>query len=146
MATYDLHFESVAEGQNRGFEFLTFGDYTRHQGIKGPQKMVNRFLKCLLTPVGSDYTDQNYGTSLMDGWGGNVDHNDLYELITTSVRDAEETVRAYDIENFAPTDERLASVTIEEITIETAGDGFTFVITVTNVAGQGLTVLVPFPE
>ena len=143
---YDIHFESAAEGQNRGFEFLTFGDYTRHEGVQGPQKMLNRYLKCLLTPLGSDYTDTNYGTPLMDGWGGNIDPNDLRELVITSIRDAEDQVRAYDLENFAPTDERLASVTIEEITVDASEDGFRLGFTVTNVAGVGLTVLVPFTE
>jgi len=141
--TYDIHFEGVPVDTSRGFEFLTFGDYTQHVGIKGIQKLVNQVIKCLLTPVGSDISDIAYGTNLMQAFQGNIEKTALRELATMAVRDTELKIQEYDSQKSSPMDERLASVEIADIVVSANGTGLTLKIIVRNEAGTRALTAIP---
>ena len=122
---------------------MTFGDYAQPVAIKGIQKLVNRFLKCLLTPLGTDIGDAEYGTNLMYAFAGNVEPGTLNELATMAVRDTELKIREYDSQKSSPTDERLAGVEIDNINIDSASAGFTMKLIIRNVAGTRALTAVP---
>ncbi|GAG03726.1 unnamed protein product [marine sediment metagenome] len=90
--SFDIHVESLGE-EARGHRFLTFGDYPRHVGIKGIQKLVNRFVMCLFTPVGTHLSDREYGTGLAAALTGNTEHSVLKDLARAAVSDAEDKIK-----------------------------------------------------
>lgn len=142
---YDIHFESLPQDELQGYRFLSFGDYSKHVGIKGVQKLVNRVIKCFMTPRGSDISDPDYGTSLLRSFQGNVAPDTLSELATIAVNETETKIREYDTQKASPTDERLATLEIENIDVGTNETGVEVRILVQNVAGTRALVSVPFP-
>ena len=141
--SFDIHFEGLPQGQTRGFEFLTFGDYPRHVGIRGIQKLVNRVIKCMMTPKGSDISDTEYGTNLMQAFQGNVQPTTLTELATMAVRDTELKIREYDSQKASPTDERLADIEIDNVIVDPGGTGVELRIIVRNAAGTRALSAIP---
>ncbi len=140
---FDIHFEGVPRADLQGSRFLTFGPYPRTVGVQGVQKMVNRYLKCLCTPIGTDISDPEYGTELLNLFLGNVDARTLEQIITMAVRGAETKIKQYDVQNSAPVDERLSSATIATLDIDTTNLGFDLTLHLSNVAGTRVLVLVP---
>lgn len=141
--TFDIHFEGVPRNELNGPQGLTFGSYSRTLGVRGVQKMVNRFVKCMLTALGSDLSDPDYGTPLADAFLGNVDKGTLRTLAFQSVVAAEAKVKEYDAEYALNDEERLASVRVEDVVINEANDGVVLTLTLKNVAGVAVQVLVP---
>lgn len=141
--SFDIHIEGVPQGEIKGSRFLTFGNYDRTLAVRGIQKMVNRYLKCLCTPKGTDISDSEYGTNLMNMFLGNVDTRSLQQLVALAVQDAEAKIQQYDVENGAPIDERLSGVTIENLVEDTANVGFNLTLVLSNVAGTKVRVLMP---
>lgn len=142
---YDIHIEGVPQDQVRNEKFLWFGDFgdKRAIAVQGVQKMVDRFLKCILTPAGTDISDPNYGTQLTNLFLGNVNSAGLRQMVTLAVIQAEAQIRKYDIINGAPEDERLSSATVESLELNTDGDGFELTVLLKNAAGTTVRVLVP---
>lgn len=140
---FDIHFESLPQGETRGYEFLTFGDYGQHIGIKGMQKLVNRVIKCFMTPKGSDISDPEYGTNLIQAFQGNIEPTALSELATMAVRDTELKIREYDAQKSSPTDERLSGIEIKNIVVDPDGTGVVIYIIVRNVAGARALSAIP---
>jgi len=143
--SYDIHFESVQQqgGTVTDFHVLTFGDYPQTVRIDGIQKLVNRFLKCLMTPAGTDLSDPRYGTGLMTMFLGNVDQNTIGQVVTLSVNAAVKTIQDYDLANAAPDTERLMTASIERLDFDSTSPGFDLYLRLTNVAGTTVILLVP---
>lgn len=141
--SYDIHIESLPSGKSQGYKFLTFGAYPQHLGVKGIQKMVDRFIKCFFTPKGSDISDSEYGTQLADLFLGSVDPTELRELAVMAVRETEDKIQEYDSRKYSPADERLAFAEIEEIVVDQVTPGVEIRIILTNTAGTR--ALVRFP-
>lgn len=141
--TYDLHIEALASGSATGSKVFTFGDYKTPQGVQGIQKLVNRFLKCLCTPKGTDLSDVNYGTILMGMFLTNLDERSVRQSVVTAVHDAEDQVRILDTNTNYPTDERLAGASIESVMVDKTLVGFDATILLTNIAGTTVRLLVP---
>lgn len=141
--TYDLHIEGVPPDEVRGSRCFTFGNYRSPLGVQGIQKLVDRYLKCLCTPKGTDLGDLNYGTALMQLLAGNVDNRSVRQIATTAIRDAEEQIRALDVNSGYPETERLSGVAIESLDV--SQDNLTLVATLllTNIAGTVVRLLVP---
>ena len=141
---YDIHIEGVPEDQVVNEKFLWFGEYEEQiLAVQGVQKMVDRFLKCLMTPAGTDISDQEYGTRLAHLFLGNLDAASMRQMVTLSVVQAEEQIRRYDVINGAPEDERLSSAVIETLEIDTASQGFNLTVLLQNVAGTTVRVQLP---
>ncbi len=132
---YDIHVETLDESKALGVEFLTFGDYDKSLGIKGFQKMVNRFVKCLMTPLGTDLSDSSYGTILADSLGNNVDPSAMFALVAQSVVAAEDKITEYDSQYALPDDERLGSVKVENVVNDPNAFGVLITLQMRNVAG-----------
>jgi len=140
---YDIHIEGVEISEIKGAQFLTFGPYPTPWGVKGLQKMVDRYVKCLCTPKGTDISDRNYGTQLLSLFLGNIDPRSVMQLIELAVVDAESIIREYDVDNGANDEERLASVTLERVAPDVDGTGYILTILLKNVAGTTVRVMVP---
>lgn len=132
---YDIYIESLAADKVQGPQCLTFGHYRRVIGVAGVQKMVNRFVKCLLTPLGSDASDPEYGTQLAASFLANVNPRDIFSLAAQSVAKAEQKILEYDSVEGLPDNERLASAEIENIYVDDSGPGVVIVVRLSNVSG-----------
>lgn len=144
---YDIHYEGLAPELTKGSRFLSFGDYEKSLGVQGVQKMVNRYVKCLLTPIGTDLSDKDYGTQLMNLFLGNLDLTAVGQIVSMSVRNAESTIHSYDVDNDASDDERLQGVSVENLDIDRVNKGFTLRLLLQNAEGSEVRVLVPvYPE
>jgi hypothetical protein len=143
---YDIHIEGVPREEVVNEKFLWFGNFEDKDAIavQGIQKMVDRFLKCILTPAGTDISDTDYGTQLANLFLGNIDDAGLRQMVTLSVIQAEEQIRRYDVINGAPEDERLATATVESLEVDRASSGFDLTVLLQNTAGT--TVLVQLPS
>jgi len=141
--SYDIHIEGVAVGITEGFKFVTFGPYPTPIAVQGMQKMVDRFLKCLCTPKGSDITDLGYGTTLLASLGGNVDAGSLQQLAYLAVQEAEEKIREYDVSNGVLPSERLSGAQIDDIAANTTGNNVDIFLLLRNAEGTTVRVLVP---
>jgi hypothetical protein len=62
--------------------------------------------------------------------------------MTLFVNDCNDQVRAFDLAQFPPADERLASAVITSV-VARGADGYDVYVTLKNVAGTLLTVLLP---
>lgn len=141
---YDVHIEGVPEDQLLNEKFLWFGDYDVDiLAIQGVQKMVDRFLKCLLTPAGTDISDQEYGTQMANLFLGNFDSASMRQMVTLAVVHAEEQIRRYDVINGAPEDERLVSAVIESLELDASAPGFDVTVLLQNAAGTTVRVQLP---
>jgi len=141
--SFDIHIEGVPRNQLNGIQGLTFGSYSRSLGVRGVQKMVDRFVKCMLTAVGSDLSDPDYGTPLAGAFLGNIDPGTLRTLTLQSVVAAEAKIKEYDSEYALNDEERLASVRVDDVNIDEVESGVTVTLTLKNVAGVAVRVLVP---
>lgn len=132
---YDIHIESLPADQLQGPSCLTFGSYGRVLGVSGAQKMVNRFMKCMMTPLGSDTSDLTYGTQWTMSFLSNVNPRDLFSIAAQSVASAEQKIQEYDSIQGVSDDERLASAEIEDIYVDESGPGIVLVVRLRNASG-----------
>ena len=142
---YDIHIEGVAAADVTGIRFLTFGNSGDPVAVRGIQKMVDRYLKCILTPRGSDISDKDYGTDLMNAFASSIDASTVYQLAVMAATDAESTIKKYDTERAAPADERLAAASVENVTVNVERDGFDMTILLRNSAGTTVLASVNAP-
>ena len=144
--TYDIHIEGIPEEQVSGANFLTFGPYAKTVGVRGIHKLVSRFLKCFMTPIGTDLSDEEYGTTLMASFLGNVDSKDLISLASRAVGEATDTLQRYDVEYELEDSERLDSAELEDVIIDTDAASVEWRIRIQNAEGTALLVPVSVVE
>ena len=140
---YDIYFKLTdPETQRNTGKLFTFG-YTSSIGVRGPQKLVNRWVRCLLTPKGSDPFDPNYGTGCANMLGSNVTSTEeALSLFAIFVEECNEQIRVMDRKNFPPEDERFKTAEILKL-VELEPDGFQVFVEIKNVAGQRVTLPLP---
>ena len=138
MTTYDIHFQPVPADEVKGFKCFEFG-FEAALKVSGPQALVNRWVKTLMTPKGSDPLYPSEGTAFGRLVGSNMTSvtTDIQDLVNMSVEDANEQVRQQDIEGFFPDNERLLSAEILEFTQVTAG--FEVWVKIKNMAEEAVT-------
>ena len=144
MATYDIHFQQVPADEQpySGGKVFTFG-FTSAVGVRGPQKLVNRWLKCLLTAKGTDPLRPAYGTGYANLIGSNISrYQDFVDAVALAINDCNGQIRAIDRTQFPPDDERLASATITSI-VPRGSDGYDVYVSIKNIAGAVITAQVP---
>ena len=142
MDTYDIHFEVLPPDQQRQGKPFSFV-YARAAGVKGAQKLVNRWLKCFLTKKGSDPISPSYGTGFSGLFGTNIgDLRALKGSIELFIDDCNTQIRALDIKNRPPADEKLASAALASLT-PTGDSGIEVYIHIRNTAGTLATVALP---
>jgi len=140
--SFDIHIESLGD-EAKGHRFLTFGNYPRHVGIKGIQKLVNRFIMCLFTPVGTNLSDRDYGTDLAAALTGNTEHDALKDLVQLAISDTEDKLKEYDVEYGPPDNERLSVVTLQDLSVDRSTRTIELRVRLRNVAGTTVLLLVP---
>jgi len=144
MASYDIHFQEIPAEQQAGASGRVFSfGYTSAVGVKGPQKLVNRWLKCFCTLRGSDLLDPTYGTGFPDLLGSNVSsRQDFVDAMAMFITDCNDKISSFDQAQFPPDDERLDSAVMVSV-VASPPDGFDVYVNIKNVAGTTLTVQVP---
>ena len=139
---YDIHFQILPADQQTSERVYGFG-YTSAVGVRGPQKLINRWLKCFMTPQGSDPFSPTYGTGFTDLIGSNIQStSDVIDVVSLAMQECNEQIREFETTNSTPLDERLASATILQI-LEDGDDGFQIWVGITNAAGLQTPVLLP---
>lgn len=143
---FDIHIEGVPVGEVSGMGFLSFGDYPQVVGVRGIHKLVAQFLKCMLTPKGTDISDPDYGTDLAEAFQGNIDSSILGQLASRAVTDTVETLREYHTEYIVDDDERIAGADILDVQVDEDAPGVSLTIRVTNIEGTKALFLVSSVE
>lgn len=139
---YDIHYQLLPIAEQTSERVFGFG-YVAAVGVRGPQKLINRWLKCLMTPQGTDPFDPDYGTGFGALIGSNIlNIESILDVVALFIQDCNEQIRAFDKTNFTPADERLQTATILQIT-PTGDDGFEIWVGITNSAGLQTPVLLP---
>lgn len=139
---FDIHFQAIPPAELPGTKVFTFGQ-TRTLGVAGLQKLVNMFLKYLMTPVGTDPLDLDAGTELPLLIGSNVAVQDAKEILTMSVDKTARAIMTIQNSQAPPDDEALAGASVTDYIDIPELPGFTAQIYIQNVAGAGLQFLLP---
>jgi len=140
MATkYDIHFQPVASGEATGSRIFTFG-FRASLKVSGPQALVNRWVKTLMTPKGSNPLDKSEGTAFGRLAGSNISmrSRDIDDVLLLAIEDANDQVRQQDLIGMFPTNERLSNATLLVDQTRTWEDGFEVWVRIVNQAGQVL--------
>jgi len=138
MAGYDIHFQPVPSGSVKGFKCFEFG-FEAALKVKGPQALINRWVKTLMTPRGSDPLYPSEGTAFGNLVGANITDidTDVQDMVYLSVEDANEQVRRQDIDGLYPDNERLLSAEI--IDYQANADGIEVYVRIKNMAEEAVT-------
>lgn len=138
MAGYDIHFQPVPAGSVKGFKCFEFG-FEAALKVKGPQALINRWVKTLMTPRGSDPLYPSEGTAFGNLVGANITDidTDVQDMVYLSVEDANEQVRRQDIDGLYPDNERLLSAEI--IDYQANADGIEVYVRIKNMAEEAVT-------
>ena len=144
MPTYDIHFElDTLEAQQSGNGKVYTFKYSRAVGVKGLQKLVNRWVKCFLTTKGTDPLSPNYGTEFPSLIGSNVSRRqDFIDVAALAVNDCNAQMIAYDNYNLPPLDERLQTATLTNV-VERGSDGYDVYISIKSSANSATSIMVP---
>jgi phage baseplate assembly protein W len=141
--SFDVNIQIVSAQNYTGFSFYSFGQ-TRSLGVRGINKLVNEVAKFLLTPVGSDPLNLNYGTQLTNLLGANVTLADSQEVLQLAVQQTQEALQSYQAaETAVPSDEQLASISVTAFVLIPQAPGIAAQILITNVANQSLQIILP---
>ena len=140
-STYDIHFQILPADEQVSARVFGFG-FVSAVGVRGPQKLINRWLKCLMTPQGSDSFSPTYGTGFANLIGSNISSiQDVLDAVSVFIQACNEQVRSFDRSAFTPADERLQNAAILRVNV--LDDGFEIWISITNAAGLQTPVVLP---
>lgn len=146
MPAYDVNIQVVPASRYVGMGFYSFGQ-VRSLGVRGIQKLVNIAAKHLLTPVGTDPLDPDYGTNVTSLIGSNVVLSDAQEILDIAVDRTIAYVQRWQSGRASvPDDERLATMTVSNYIEIPEGPGFSAQIVIANVAAQQLQIVLPTLE
>lgn len=110
------------------------------QVCTGIQKLAQRWLLCLLTPLGSVKFNPDRGTDFLDQFSYLRSELDLTAAFSFAAMSTVQQLREEDTPN-TPPDEILANVTLEDLTIRDADVILT--ITITSKAGNSREIILP---
>lgn len=145
MAKKDIHIELVLPENLTGVKFYHFG-FTRTVSVSGIQKLLNNWIKYLLTPVGSNPNDLNEGTDFTRLIGSNVPLADARDVLAFAIEKTNNAIKAYQRGKQLPLDEKLAYATITEYIEMPSAPGFAAQVLIRNVKNEGLQILLPTLE
>lgn len=139
MAGYDIHFQPVPKTDVKGYKTFTFG-FRAALKVRGPQALVNRWVKTFMTPKGSDPLDGRAGTNFAEMIGANITKitEELKDVTILSIGDANEQVKQQDIEGLFSDDSRLMSATLLDL-VQTA-DGIELWVEIKTMSGDVLPI------
>ena len=139
MRGYDIHFQPVSADERFGYKCFEFG-FKAALKVRGPQALVNRWVKTLMTPLGSDPLRPSAGTTFSNLLSANMGrmNTDMRDLVVIAVEEANEQVKEQDLQGYFSDDERLQSAELMEFVEVEAG--FDVWVHIKNVAGVALSV------
>jgi hypothetical protein len=145
MSTFDTYIQlKPASEQVDGYATFIYG-FQKHIGIRGFQKLINKFLKTLMTLEGTDLSDRSNGTRFPALIGSNVTSaQDLQDIVSTAVSKAEATLFRY--QSMDPSDDPediLQSAKMTSLVVDDNGAGFEVTILLKNQAGRALQFILP---
>lgn len=145
MPRYDLHFDLVnpLDQEARGAAFDL--NATRPTAIRGPQKLLNRYVKAFLTTQGSNPLHRKDGTDFTSLVQGNVeDPEDVQAALLLMIDDAADQIKAVDQRSpWLDNDERLRAANLT-IFRQIGPTRFEVHIELTTTSGARVTALLPF--
>ena len=142
MAKFDLYFQGKKPENVTGTKFFTSG-FNRSIAVRGPQKLVNQWIKRFMTSRGSDPTDTEAGTEFPGLFGSNITSmQDIRDVVLLAIDACDAQIHAIQRVTQPDEDELLlrSSLTAFQVTSE---DGFEAWITIGNVAGAEVTLRLP---
>ena len=136
---YDIYFQPVPPERVSGFKCVEFG-FTAALKVTGFRSLITRWLKTLLTPIGSDPLYPEEGTEVGNLIGANISQlsTEIQDSVALGVIQANEQVKAQDLEGLYDDDERLQSAEIDRYVEAPAG--FEVWIAIENMAGTRLSI------
>jgi hypothetical protein len=141
---FDIHFQVLPEAEQRETSTLVSFGTTSSLGVKGFQMLINQWVKCLLTPRGSDPTDLAYGTDFTKLVGSNISIADSRDVVAVAVDQCNEQLFSFqDNDPTLTPSERLASAEIIEFIEYPEEPGFRVRVELKNQAQERLAVSVP---
>ena len=99
-----------------------------------------------MTPLGTDITDLDYGTTLLVSFTGNNDPTSLRSLASRAVTEAVENLQRYDAEYDRDDDERIFDVEINDLIVDEVGSSVVLYLTLQNAEGTTALISVPVIE
>lgn len=141
---FDIHVQTLpVSEQVETFKFMSFG-FEATVGVKGFQQLINTWLKCFLTPKGTDPTDLNYGTPFSNLIASDIPVQDARDVVVLSIDDCNEQLFAFQKTDATLTaTERLASAQLTNFVEDRSAPGFTATVELKNQAGQLLRFSLP---
>jgi hypothetical protein len=133
----DIHFQPVVPASDIvGYKLFTFG-FRKSLKVAGIYALVNRWVKMLMTPVGSDPLRPEEGTGFTNIIGSNtlLDSPELRDATIIAVDEASEQVQVQDNAGSFPESEMLDSAQLDNFIPSVSGDGFDMWVTVTSRTG-----------
>lgn len=125
---------------------LTFAFGTEPNKITGLQKVVQIFLKCFLSPLGSDILNPSYGTQLaldLTNSCPNFDNStQALQVVQTAVMDAEGQVIS--LTSASPPESQLTSVAL--VGVVASQGGLKITLYLETGAGVGAQIAIPQPQ
>jgi hypothetical protein len=145
MAKKDIHIELVLPEDLTGVKFYHFG-FTRTVAVSGLQKLLNNWIKYLLTPVGSNPNDLEEGTEFTSLIGSNVPLPDARDTLAFSIEKTNSAIKAYQRGKQLPLDEKFSYATITAYVEMSDAPGFSAQVLIRNAKNEGLQILLPTLE
>lgn len=145
MPAFDIHFELQPASDQGGQRLFTFA-YASAKGVRGFQKTINQWVKCLLTLKGSDPSAKEYGTFFSELFTANTfSLSDVEERVTIAIDDATDQTKAY--QRLQPTtqlsdDERLSSATVVRLE-QTGPTDYRVYVVLKNILNEDVRYVLP---
>ena len=142
--SFDIHFQPIpVDLQRGGGTLFTFG-FKSAVGVQGPQKLINRWVKCFLTPAGSDPYDPAIGTGFANLIDSNMSNfQDVRDAVALFIDDCNAQIFAWDRQYLPPSNEQLLNATLTQITPTATGDGFDAWVKIQNAANDTAVIQLP---
>lgn len=139
----DLHIQIIDPTEQTWRAIFTFGR-SAPLAVSGAQKLLNRWVKVFMTPVGSHPVRRNEGTRFSALLRANVDFDRVQPDILEAVDDATEQLRSADRQvPSRPPNEAIRSATVTRFNLLGAS-GVEFWVEIANMAGERIRVLIPY--
>lgn len=141
---YDIHIQTLPRAQQQAtFKFMSFG-FDSTLGVKGFQMLINVWLKCFLTPRGSDPSNLRYGTDFTKLIGSNISPQDARDVVVLSIQDCNKQITTIQsVDNTLTASEKLANCVLTSYVIDKSAPGFTATVEIRNFANERLVLNLP---
>jgi len=144
MNRFDIHIQTLPKAEQLNtFKFMSFG-FNPPVAVRSFQMLINIWLKCFLTPKGSDPTNLKYGTNFTRLLGSNVTPRDARDVIIIAIEDCNNQIKTIQARDTTLSiTERLLSATLVEFSIDNTAPGINAKVELKNVANQRLLLNLP---